>query len=89
MHGVSAPALVVMGERDPDFPSPAEEAAWIADRLRGRVLMVADAGHYPPSQRPDVVAPEVVEFLRTVATRAQGGAVTHGPGRGSSRRPRR
>ncbi len=65
VHGVSAPALVVMGERDRDFPSPAEEAARIADRLRGRALMVSAAGRYPQSQRPDVVAQAVMDVLRT------------------------
>jgi pimeloyl-ACP methyl ester carboxylesterase len=55
--------LVVMGELDPDFPNPAEEASWIAERLGGDVLMVPEAGHYPQSQRPDIVNPAVVAFL--------------------------
>jgi pimeloyl-ACP methyl ester carboxylesterase len=60
---VTAPVLVVMGELDPDFPKPADEAAWIAGRLHGEVLMVPDAGHYPQSQRPELVGPAVVQFL--------------------------
>lgn len=60
---VSTPTLVVMGELDPDFPTPAEEAAWIAEQLKGEVVMVPEAGHYPQSQRPDVVNPAVIEFL--------------------------
>lgn len=67
---VTAPALVVMGELDPDFPKPAEEAAWIGERLSARVVMVEEAGHYPQSQRPDVVGPAVASFLSEVAPRA-------------------
>lgn len=40
LSSVKAPVLVVMGELDPDFPNPAEEASWIAERLGGDVLMV-------------------------------------------------
>lgn len=65
---VSAPALVVMGELDPDFPDPAVEAQWIADRIDGQVLMVPDAGHYPQSQRPDLVGPAVVSFVSQVTS---------------------
>ncbi|HEY0520467.1 MAG TPA: alpha/beta hydrolase [Ilumatobacteraceae bacterium] len=67
---VSAPTLVVMGEQDPDFADPAAEASWIADVLDGKVVMVADAGHYPQSQQPGVVTPAVISFLRTVTARA-------------------
>jgi pimeloyl-ACP methyl ester carboxylesterase len=67
---VHTPTLVVMGELDPDFPSPAGEADWIAGQLGGEVLMVPDAGHYPHSQRPDVVGPAVTAFLQKVTKRA-------------------
>lgn len=60
---VHTPTLVVMGELDPDFASPADEARWIADQLRGTVVLVPEAGHYPQSQRPDLTAPAVLEFL--------------------------
>ena len=63
---VSAPTLIVMGEQDPDFPDPAAEGSWLAEALHGEVVMVADAGHYPQSQRPDVVTPAVVTFLNAV-----------------------
>ncbi|MCU1471224.1 MAG: alpha/beta hydrolase [Glaciihabitans sp.] len=63
---VSAPTLVVMGELDPDFPKPADEAYWIAGQLNGTVLMVTESGHYPQSQRPDIVNPAVIEFLESV-----------------------
>jgi pimeloyl-ACP methyl ester carboxylesterase len=63
---VSAPTLVVMGELDPDFPKPADEAYWIAGQLNGTVLVVPESGHYPQSQRPDIVNPAVIEFLESV-----------------------
>ena len=59
-----------MGELDPDFPSPAGEAQWIAERLDADVVMVPEAGHYPQSQRPDVVTPAVLAFLDRVVGRA-------------------
>ncbi len=66
---VTAPTLVVMGELDPDFPHPAEEAKWVAKALSGEVLMVPEAGHYPQSQRPDLVATAVIGFLNRLDER--------------------
>jgi pimeloyl-ACP methyl ester carboxylesterase len=65
-----AKALVVMGELDPDFKVPTAEADWIAEHLDARVVMVPEAGHYPQSQRPDLVGPAVLDFLAEVAPRA-------------------
>jgi pimeloyl-ACP methyl ester carboxylesterase len=67
---VEAPALVVMGEKDPDFADPSAEARWIAERLGADVVMVPEAGHYPQSQRPDVAAEAVLGFLKTVTALA-------------------
>jgi pimeloyl-ACP methyl ester carboxylesterase len=67
---VTAPVLVVMGEQDPDFPDPRAEAGWIAQTLRGQVVMVPEAGHYPQSQRPDITAGAVLQFLSTAYHRA-------------------
>ncbi|PSL05258.1 alpha-beta hydrolase superfamily lysophospholipase [Haloactinopolyspora alba] len=66
---VTAPALIVMGERDPDFADPRAEAEFVAGALGGpaTVTMVPDAGHYPHSQRPDLVAPAVIGHLGAVA----------------------
>jgi pimeloyl-ACP methyl ester carboxylesterase len=63
---VSAPALIVMGDMDPDFPDPRVEADWIAAALKAEALIVPDAGHYPQSQRADVVTPAIVGFLAKV-----------------------
>jgi pimeloyl-ACP methyl ester carboxylesterase len=67
---VNVPSLVLMGELDPDFPDPAAEAAWIGERLHAPVVMVPEAGHYPQSQRPDAVAPAVLDLLASAHPRA-------------------
>jgi pimeloyl-ACP methyl ester carboxylesterase len=67
---VTAPALVVMGEQDPDFPDPRAEADWIARAMRAQVVMVPEAGHYPQSQRPDITTGAVLRFLESVNGRA-------------------
>lgn len=63
LGAVRAPTLVIMGERDPDFPDPAAEAQWVAQRLDAEVIMVPDAGHYPQAEYPEVVSPAVAGFL--------------------------
>jgi len=70
LDDVTAPALIVMGAMDPDFADPAGEAGWIADRLHGEVTMVAEAGHYPQSQQPDVTAAAILGFVERVHRRA-------------------
>ncbi len=67
---VRVPVLVVMGERDPDFPDPKQEAQLLAERLQAEVLMVPDAGHYPQAQAPETVSPAIVDFLRRVSPHA-------------------
>ena len=67
---VTAPALVVMGEQDPDFRDPRAEADWIARALCGHVVMVSEAGHYPQSQRPDITTGAVLRFLESGTGRA-------------------
>ncbi len=61
---IHTPTLVVMGERDPDFPDPGAEARHIADALRGEVLLVPDGGHYPQAEFPEIVNPAIVDFLK-------------------------
>jgi pimeloyl-ACP methyl ester carboxylesterase len=65
-----APAVVVMGEADPDVADPAGEAAWVRGALGGRVVMVPEVGHCPHSQQPEMVGQAVLEFLAEVAPRA-------------------
>jgi pimeloyl-ACP methyl ester carboxylesterase len=66
---VTAPALVVMGEQDPDFPDPKVEADWIASTLHGTAVMVGESGHYPQSQQPEIVAAAIVSFLAEAGVR--------------------
>jgi pimeloyl-ACP methyl ester carboxylesterase len=70
LNAVTAPTLVVMGEKDPDFPDPKAEAAWIAQTLGGVAVMVPEAGHYPQSQQPEITADAVLQFLRGLGDRA-------------------
>ncbi|MGW4803858.1 alpha/beta fold hydrolase [Kitasatospora sp. NPDC004272] len=60
---VDVPALVLMGERDPDFPDPELVADRQAAALRGRKVMIAGAGHYPMAGRPQAVADALLPFL--------------------------
>jgi pimeloyl-ACP methyl ester carboxylesterase len=67
LSDVAVPVLVVMGEQDPDFKDPAVEARWIADALNGEIVMVPESGHYPQSQRPELVGPAIVAFASKVS----------------------
>lgn len=69
---LTVPTLVVHGELDPEFPEPAAELARALAALTGlpadgpgapRGLLVAEAGHYPHAQRPDVVVPALLDHL--------------------------
>lgn len=63
LREVRAPALVVMGSKDPDFPDPAEEARWIAEQVGGDVALIEGAGHYPHVEMPDSTVPLIEDFL--------------------------
>jgi pimeloyl-ACP methyl ester carboxylesterase len=63
---VAVPVLVVMGTRDPDFPNPAKEAQHVAGTLRGKLLMIDGAGHYPQADSPDVFAAGLLAFFGIV-----------------------
>jgi pimeloyl-ACP methyl ester carboxylesterase len=60
---VKAPALVVMGEKDPDWPDPVAEARFAAERLGAELRLLPETGHYPMAQRPERVNPALVAFL--------------------------
>lgn len=60
---VKAPALIVMGTADPDFPDPKAEANLLAERLRGAVVLIEGAGHYPQAERPGTFSTKVLDFL--------------------------
>jgi len=68
---VTAPVLVIMGSKDPDFKGevfkdPESEAGWVANSLRGTAQMIKDAGHYPHAEMPEVTGPIILRFLQTV-----------------------
>ena len=56
---VRAKTLVIMGEKDPDFPDPAAEASYVAQCLNGETLIIPGAGHYPHTERPDITLPGI------------------------------
>jgi pimeloyl-ACP methyl ester carboxylesterase len=61
-----APALVVMGSKDPDFPQPEGEARYIGGQVGGQVAIIEGAGHYPQTEMPDKVAPIILDFLQKI-----------------------
>lgn len=61
------PALVVMGTRDPDFADAEVEARWLAQRLRGELLLVQGAGHYPHLECAELVATRLLAFIDGLA----------------------
>ncbi len=82
---VDCPALVILGQEDPDWKDPVAEAAWVAHAVGegvGEVMMVPDAGHAPMLERSDIVGPQVVDFVRRVIA----GNAEARPARGELRR---
>lgn len=67
---VTAPTLVVMGSKDPDWSDPAAEAAFVRDSLPADLLMVPESGHYPMVDNPEAVNPALVTFAARVHARA-------------------
>jgi pimeloyl-ACP methyl ester carboxylesterase len=63
---VTQSTMIIMGELDPDWSDPALEAAWIGEKVRGEVVMVPEAGHYPQSQQPEQTGEAVLHFLASV-----------------------
>ncbi|MEV6110172.1 alpha/beta hydrolase [Streptomyces sp. NPDC051940] len=66
---VHQPALIVMGDKDPDFDDPRAEAEKYASDLAGstEIVLIADAGHYPQAERPAEVAAAMLPFLARTA----------------------
>lgn len=66
---VTAPALVLMGSKDPDFKPPEAEAKWLAQALHGTYELIDGAGHYPQAEMPEVTAPLILSFLQSSSER--------------------
>jgi pimeloyl-ACP methyl ester carboxylesterase len=61
LRGVSAPLLVIYGERDPaGIPF---QRAWARSVPNGRLLLVSRAGKGAIGDRPDLVAEAIDQFL--------------------------
>lgn len=75
LPSVAAPTLVVMGDRDRDFPDPQAEATWVAGALNGEYRMIAGAGHYPMAEQ----AAEVLDaMLPSLGAGREHEQVSHG-----------
>jgi pimeloyl-ACP methyl ester carboxylesterase len=64
---IACPALVIMGDEDPDWADPRAEADGIVAAMPaglGAVAMIKGAGHYPHAQCADEVAELIVNFVR-------------------------
>ena len=70
MAVITQPTLVVMGSRDPDYASPAAEATWMSETLRGEHCIITDSGHYPHADAPAEVMNAILPFLEKVAGRS-------------------
>jgi 3-oxoadipate enol-lactonase len=67
MRRVTAPALVIVGDRDPFVP--VDQAATLRRQLGdGRLLVVPDCGHEAPSLRPATVNEALATFYRPFLT---------------------
>ncbi len=65
---VQAPVLVVMGEADPDWKVPMNEAAWVASNFKdAETIAVQGAGHAPMLERPQTVNPAIDTFLQKLS----------------------
>lgn len=63
---VTAPALVVMGSKDIDWPDPVAEAVWVSEKVNGRLIVVEGAGHHPHVEFPGKIADAVQTFERSL-----------------------
>jgi len=73
---ILAPALVVTGSADSEFPDPAAEGRFIAELLGApaQTLCIEGAGHHPHVEMPDQLTPAVLRFFNRVQ---QGKASIH------------
>jgi pimeloyl-ACP methyl ester carboxylesterase len=67
MLKVTQPALVLMGSKDPDFKNPEAEAKRVAEAVRGSYRIIENAGHYPHAEMPEIAAPLMLDFIRSLS----------------------
>jgi pimeloyl-ACP methyl ester carboxylesterase len=64
---VNVPAPVVIADADPDWSDPWAEAKWVAFNFEdSETITVPGAGHAPMCEKPGVVFPEGIRFLRRI-----------------------
>ena len=64
---VKCPALLIFGEKDPDFSNPLEEAYEVSKSLkssRTKYEIIAGVGHYPHVEEPKFVHQMIMDFVR-------------------------
>jgi pimeloyl-ACP methyl ester carboxylesterase len=67
-YRISAPTLVIAGERDGVIPS-CYGRQMAADIPNSRFEVALGCGHNPLSEKPEAVAPMIADFLRSASTR--------------------
>ncbi|RDW65153.1 hypothetical protein BP5796_09845 [Coleophoma crateriformis] len=65
---IKTPALVVIGDADPDWAHPVEEAKWVASNFPNAemTIVVPGVGHAPMFENVDAVAPGLIQFLEKI-----------------------
>jgi pimeloyl-ACP methyl ester carboxylesterase len=63
---LEVPTLTVMGSADDHFPDAEKEGRRLATRLRGELLVVPGAGHYPHLEQPQMVAAAIRRLVEAV-----------------------
>lgn len=78
LHSIDAPAMVVVGDRDPFVPV---DHAWGLSRQLGdgRLFVAPECGHEVPSKRPALFNEAVAGFYRSTAAVATKRAGEHDP----------
>jgi pimeloyl-ACP methyl ester carboxylesterase len=73
---VSAPAVILIGDKDPDYRDPAAALASMGARLDARTVLVPDAAHYAQHQAPEAVLAAATELLAGLPREGARWAVT-------------
>ncbi len=68
MAALRAPALLIMGEKDPDYTDPSAIAETWGKELHAQVAVVPGAGHYPHVDSTDATAALILEWFQAAQT---------------------
>jgi pimeloyl-ACP methyl ester carboxylesterase len=65
MSELNVPALIFVGEKDPDYKDAAKEAAWLKQKIPASdVKFLEGLGHLPQYEKPETVNPVILNWLR-------------------------